>query len=205
MAIQFNWYENPKQEADEPTFLHARFCGLQKVDTAQLAKEIQQATTLSETDVKAVLYALSRTMGRRLAEGCRVHLDGLGYFTPAVTTRGKATPDMPLRQRNRMVAFKGVEYVMDGTLRESIGVVQLEHAQWATHSPAPTPAEVDVQLTRYFADHDFLTRSRLEELCHLRQSKALQWLRLLVEQGRLVNKGTPRNPIYVPAPGCYGR
>ena len=81
MAIQFELYKspNPKDEEDKELY-HARVVNFQHIDTDYLAKEIQQATSLTEGDVKAVLESLSHFMGSRLREGERVHLDGIGYF-----------------------------------------------------------------------------------------------------------------------------
>ena len=54
MAIQFELYKspNPKDEEDKELY-HARVVNFQHIDTDYLAKEIQQATSLTEGDVKA--------------------------------------------------------------------------------------------------------------------------------------------------------
>ena len=81
MAIQFELYKSPARKDEEDKELyHARVVNFQHIDTDYLAKEIQQATSLTEGDVKAVLESLSHFMGSRLREGERVHLDGIGYF-----------------------------------------------------------------------------------------------------------------------------
>lgn len=74
MAILFDWYENPKspeQQGEENT-LHPRLRLNGKVSTAQLRARIQKHCTLTETDVVAVLDALSRAMARswRKANRC---------------------------------------------------------------------------------------------------------------------------------------
>ena len=61
MAIQFELYKspNPKDEEDKELY-HARVVNFQHIDTDYLAKEIQQATSLTEGDVKAVLDHLAQ-------------------------------------------------------------------------------------------------------------------------------------------------
>ena len=61
MAIQFELYKspNPKDEEDKELY-HARVVNFQHIDTDYLAKEIQQATSLTEGDVKAVLESPRR-------------------------------------------------------------------------------------------------------------------------------------------------
>jgi hypothetical protein len=46
---------------------------------------------LTETDVIAVLDALSHAMGEELAEGRQVHLDGIGFFRPNLVSTEPVT------------------------------------------------------------------------------------------------------------------
>lgn len=101
MAILFDWYENPKspeQQGEENT-LHPRLWLNGKVSTAQLRARIQKHCTLTETDVVAVLDALSRAMGEELAEGKQVHLDGIGFFRPNLVSTGPVTERRNVRIR----------------------------------------------------------------------------------------------------------
>lgn len=87
MAILFDWYENPDS-----------YDNLRKINpsspsppngsrsTDELRRDIQARCSLTETDVTAVLDAVSHVMGRELAEGRQVHLDGIGYFRVSLTT-----------------------------------------------------------------------------------------------------------------------
>ena len=87
MAILFDWYENPKnkERQNEELTLHPRIRLNGSTDTAALRRFIQEYCSLTETDVSAVLDALSHFMGRELGEGRQVHLDGIGYFRPTLT------------------------------------------------------------------------------------------------------------------------
>ena len=83
MAILFDWYENPQssEQQGEENALHPRLRLNGKMSTAQLRARIQKRCTLTETDVIAVLDALSHAMGEELADGKQVHLDGIGFFS----------------------------------------------------------------------------------------------------------------------------
>lgn len=50
-----------------------------------------------------------------------------------------------------------------------------------------------------------LTMTRWEAHSQLKKSMAVELLRLWREAGMLINKGTDRQPIYVPAPGYFER
>lgn len=87
MAILFDWYENPKtkDKQGEELTLHPRIKLNGSTTTDELRRHIQEYCSLTETDVLAVLDALSHFVGRELGEGRQVHLDGIGYFVPTLT------------------------------------------------------------------------------------------------------------------------
>ncbi len=77
MAILFDWYElpEPKDKQREEKILHPRIRLNGSTTTDELRRRIQERSSLTETDVSAVLDALSHVMGEDLAEGRQVHLD----------------------------------------------------------------------------------------------------------------------------------
>ena len=93
MAILFDWYENPQssEQQGEENALHPRLRLNGKMSTAQLRARIQKRCTLTETDVIAVLDALSHAMGEELADGKQVHLDGIGFFRPNLVSTEPVT------------------------------------------------------------------------------------------------------------------
>ena len=110
MAILFDWYENPKtsEQQGEENMLHPRLRLNGKVSTAQLRARIQKYCTLTETDVIAVLDALSHAMGEELAEGRQVHLDGIGFFRPNLVSTEPVTEKT--KRKNTKVRLKGIVY-----------------------------------------------------------------------------------------------
>ena len=90
MAILFDWYElpEPKDKQREEKILHPRIRLNGSTTTDELRRRIQERSSLTETDVSAVLDALSHVMGEDLAEGRQVHLSDkeidrrlTGYFS----------------------------------------------------------------------------------------------------------------------------
>ena len=128
MAIQFELYKspNPKDEEDKELY-HARVVNFQHIDTDYLAKEIQQATSLTEGDVKAVLESLSHFMGSRLREGERVHLDGIGYFQVKLNSLEPITS--PKLKANQMKLKANIGFKADKKLRSSVSVVKVERSK----------------------------------------------------------------------------
>ena len=88
MAILFDWYEDPKpsdkQQGENENTLHPRIKYNGSTGTDVLRRRIQERCSLTETDVSAVLDALSHIMGQELAEG-----------TPSTSGRHRLFPSLP--------------------------------------------------------------------------------------------------------------
>ena len=217
MAIQFELYKspNPKDEEDKELY-HARVVNFQHIDTDYLAKEIQQATSLTEGDVKAVLESLSHFMGsrlregervhldgRELAEGRQVHLDGIGYFQVKLNSLEPITS--PKLKANQMKLKANIGFKADKKLRSSVSVVKVERSKLKLHSVPRSNEEIDRLLTAYFSNNQILTRSDFQGLCKLTLTTAARHIKRLKEEKKLQNINTRQSPVYVPMPGYYGK
>lgn len=204
MAILFEWYENPvaPSQTQEETKLHARITLNGTADTARLRRKIQERCSLTETDVSAVLDALSHAMGDELAEGKQVHLDGIGYFHPTLTCTGEITKDT--KRKNTKVKLKGIKFRADQTLKNEIGAVRLKNIKHNGHSNKLTDEEMERRLTNYFSEHRMLTRCDFQRVCGMMKSTAMRHIRRLKEEGKLKNIGILTQPLYVANPGYYG-
>ena len=204
MAIQFELYKtpHPKDEEGKETY-HARVVNFQHIDTDYLAKEIQIATSLTEGDVKSVLDSLSHFMGDRLREGESVHLDGIGYFYPVLTSTEPVTA--ATKRKTTKIKLKGIKFRADQVLKNEIGAIKAKPLGLNEHSQKLSDKEIDRRLTSYFSTHQFLTRSDFQSLCGMMRSTAQLHIRLLRSEGKLENAGKLNQPIYVPCTGYYGR
>ncbi|WP_418699246.1 HU family DNA-binding protein [Bacteroides sp.] len=197
MAILFDWYENPKRkdEQGEELTLHPRIKLNGSTTTAELRRHIQQYCSLTETDVSAVLDALSHFVGRELGEGRQVHLDGIGYFCPTLTCTGPVT--METKRKSTKVKLKGIHFRPDKALRSEIGNIKVSPLRIRVPGrKMPTAEEIDRRLEKHFAANDFLTRSDFQTLCGMTRTTALRHIRRLCEEGKLENRGMLRQPIY---------
>ncbi len=165
MAILFDWYENPKtsEQQGEENMLHPRLRLNGKVSTAQLRARIQKYCTLTETDVIAVLDALSHAMGEELAEGRQVHLDGIGFFRPK-SGEHRAGNRKEHKRKNTKVRLKGIVYRPDRLLMDEVGKVKVQRTRFSFHSSKLTDEEIDALLTEFFTTHDFVQRKSFQLL-----------------------------------------
>ena len=194
MAILFEWYETPvpNNETDETekTTIHARITLNGKVGTDEIRRKIQKRSSLTETDVSAVLDALSHVMGEELSEGRQVHLDGMGYFYPTLKSEKGITRETD--RKNEKVRLKGIKFRADRALKDEVGNGKL------------SDVEIDMRLKAYFAEHQLMTRADFQRICGFMRSKAAEHLKRLNTEGKIENIGRKTQPIYVPAAGYYG-
>ena len=204
MAISFDWYENPvSPDKPEEKRFHPRIIANGQIDTKDLRSRIQSRCTLNEVDVTAVLDALSQVMGEELCEGRQVHLDGIGYFYPTLTATEEIAVDTP--RRNTKVKLKGIQFRSDQKLKNSVGHIKIKQMKRIIHSPKLSETDIDSRLRKYFTDHQIMQRSDFQDITGMVRSTAMIHIRRLRTEGKLLNIGIPSQPIYVPAPGFYGK
>lgn len=204
MAISFDWYENPvSPDKPEEKRFHPRIIANGQIDTKDLRSRIQSRCTLNEVDVTAVLDALSQVMGEELCEGRQVHLDGIGYFYPTLTATEEIAADTP--RRNTKVKLKGIQFRSDQKLKNSVGHIKIKQMKRIIHSPKLSETDIDSRLRKYFTDHQIVQRSDFQDITGMVRSTAMIHIRRLRTKGKLLNIGIPSQPIYVPAPGFYGK
>ena len=204
MAISFDWYENPvSPDKPEEKRFHPRIIANGQIDTKDLRSRIQSRCTLNEVDVTAVLDALSQVMGEELCEGRQVHLDGIGYFYPTLTATEEIAADTP--RRNTKVKLKGIQFRSDQKLKNSVGHIKIKQMKRIIHSPKLSETDIDSRLRKYFTDHQIMQRSDFQDITGMVRSTAMIHIRRLRTKGKLLNIGMPSQPIYVPAPGFYGK
>ena len=204
MAISFDWYENPvSPDKPEEKRFHPRIIANGQIYTKDLRSRIQSRCTLNEVDVTAVLDALSQVMGEELCEGRQVHLDGIGYFYPTLTATEEIAADTP--RRNTKVKLKGIQFRSDQKLKNSVGHIKIKQMKRIIHSPKLSETDIDSRLRKYFTDHQIMQRSDFQDITGMVRSTAMIHIRRLRTKGKLLNIGIPSQPIYVPAPGFYGK
>ena len=126
MAILFDWYElpEPKDKQREEKILHPSIRLNGSTTTDELRRRIQERSSLTETDVSAVLDALSHVMGEDLAEGRQVHLDGIGYFHPVLTSTEPVTA--ATKRKTTKIKLKGIKFRADQVLKNEIGAIKVK-------------------------------------------------------------------------------
>ena len=202
MAISFDWYGNPvSPDKPEEKRFHPRIIANGQIDTKDLRSRIQSRCTLNEVDVTAVLDALSQVMGEELCEGRQVHLDGIGYFRPCLTSTEPVT--IATKRKATKVKLKAIQFRADQTLKNEFGILKVKSLKGGLDFSQLTNEEIDRKLTKYFQTHPFMRRCDFQDLCRMTRSTAMRHIRRLRDEGKLKNEGGVMQPIYVPGNGYY--
>ena len=121
---------------------------------------------------------------------------------------GFLTVDLLAEQLNvklNKVKFKSVTFRADKYLKHQLSDVKTERSKYKPHSMPVTKESIDEALTEYFLTNSVLTRRKFESLCGLTRATAGRYIAQLAKDKKLRNISIPRNPIYEPMPGFYGK
>ncbi|MCD8137325.1 MAG: DNA-binding protein [Parabacteroides gordonii] len=107
------------------------------VETETIAKDLAKISTVSNSDVQAVLGDISGVMHTRMAQGKSVHIKGLGYFRYALTTVGvKDLEDFDFAKQVKAVR---VEFIPERTKMAggnyTRALVDSDELEWIELSP----------------------------------------------------------------------
>lgn len=204
MAVKYDIYATPVPAgSDREPGYHARVVGGDTVGRDELIRNIHRRCTLTEGDIKAALAELGNEMVDCLCRGDNVHLEGIGYFRLSLAAPADIRPGDHCSQDIRI---KSVEFRADVTMRKKLTAeAKFELPRHKSHSAAMDIYEIDSLLNDYFDENAFITRRKLEQLCGFTATTAYRHLVRLVGEGRLRNTNTPKNPVYVPVKGYYGK
>lgn len=166
------------------------------VGVKHLAQSIQEATSLTPSDVVAAVSALKDEMAAELKMGNNVHLPGLGYFSLAVKGDIYEDPHTHHRRLNNP-KVRTVKFRPDTEFLESLDDTQFENMTYRFGtSSVPTTEVVDSAIDELFTENPIITVADLRQKLGLSQSYAYQLSARLEAEGKLRSVGTRYRKLY---------
>ncbi|WP_294617409.1 HU family DNA-binding protein [uncultured Bacteroides sp.] len=89
MAVLYKTIQSTKENKDGMKLFHPRAVHIATIDSAQMAKEIAEYSSLSTGDVKNTIDNMVTVMTKHLQASESVTVDGLGTFSLIMRSRGK--------------------------------------------------------------------------------------------------------------------
>ena len=107
------------------------------VETETIAKDLAKISTVSNSDVQAVLGDIAGVMHTRMAQGKSVHIKGLGYFRYVLDTVGvKDVKDFDFQKQVKAVRIEFIPErtkLSNGTYTRAL--VDSNELEWIELSP----------------------------------------------------------------------
>lgn len=168
----------------------------QSLTPSRLEAAIQEMSSATIGDVKAVLSALRYFAARELAQGRRFHVPGLGYLSLSVGLR-KDTEKPVEKLSARDLRVRGLNFRPERAL---IGRIKADAAfEKAERSTLSTTYEADAlwqEVEAYLTQHHYLTQRTMRTVFGLTEYKAAQWLKRFVDEGKLTKEGSRSRWLY---------
>ena len=171
--------------------------------TDQICQKISASSTMSPADVKGVLEALSGILSDRLSAGDRVHLEGIGYFTPELKSE-RAITDAEAKLVARSLKLSGVRFLPQKRLVNTLRDVAFRRtAHPLNQNLLWSDDQVVERMRRYMIETDisFVNRRQLQTVTGFSRTYCITLLKRLVANGRLLCHGAAQFPYYTIADG----
>lgn len=189
--------ENSQGTGESRPFIQLR--NIPAMTAEELARAIEEACSVTASDVKAVMSEICHIAKRELSSGSRFYLPEIGYLSLAVSNtppskkpNGKLTgKDIYLRNIN----FKPEKKFLKEVQRN----VHFTKSDYTTLSAKYTEETLWAKISEYLSAHRYITRRAMRSEFGLSDYKANQWLTKFVEGGKLTKEGTRHLPLYFPS------
>ena len=170
------------------------------VTTKEMAERIGFATSVNKVDVVAVLTALGHELSRALLDGRTVQIDEIGSFGLKLGLKEPKYFNDRVTQRD--VIVKGISFRPCKELKEELRGAEIVSGGHAVRTLL-TRTIVEHRLATFFADHPYIYRSQMEQLCECSKHLVLKYLNELVDEGYLRALGRKNSRFYAPVPGRF--
>ena len=163
------------------------------VTTKEMADDINHASSITQSDVAAVLQAVGQRIAEVLLDGNRIEIDHVGTFSLTLTCGNKRKEDYITSKdisvsRISFTPCAELWHAMRGATIVSGGPTGNKHLSDAT---------IEKRLKEYFTTHDSLSRSTFERICECSRHTALTKLKELVKAGKLIAIGPKNQRQYI--------
>ena len=161
--------------------------------TNELAEHINNACSVTESDIAAVLQALGKCVCEELLDGNRVELDHLGTFSLSLTCGRKKLEDHVTKNDIRV---KNILFTPCVEMKQAMRTANI-----VSGGPNPNKQLSDEvilrRLAKYFEEHEFMQRRNFEAVCECSRYTATKKLKELVKAGKLRAMGAKNVRFYV--------
>lgn len=96
------------------------------------------------------------------------------------------------------VKLKAIKFKADKELKAELSDMEFHRSKYRPHSAGLSEVEIDMELTKYFAENQLITRKDFQYLCGMTQITAYRHIKRLIAEKKLQTKELPTNPFIHP-------
>lgn len=201
MKVEYDLYKSPPREVDgkEVVHLHARVARSKTISIWSLGDDIQKATSLTKSDLRAVLCEMSDRFVEELQKGNCVHIDGIGYFQMTLSCPGDVEKEGEVRAES--IRFKSVVYKPEKAICGKLEGLKFIRSERGGHTKNYSDIELMGILSDYFKYNSHITRLELERVCGMTRSTAYRRIKSWMARNML--EKVVGIDAYRPVPGVF--
>jgi predicted histone-like DNA-binding protein len=174
--IKYDIYDNPTQNNGQKRY-HVRLAKPNLISYKEVKKMLSKSSSVTPSDVDAVIEGLYGILVDALSNGERVSLGKLGYFGLSVHSPSFNTPN---EMNATKIKMRGVNYLPVGELRREVAEkVQFERVEANEHSLDHTRGEIEKKLKDFFKTHESISTTEFRILMNFTAGTAARRLKVL--------------------------
>ena len=158
------------------------------VTTQDMADVINHASSITQSDVAAVLQAVGQRITEALLDGDRIEIDHVGTFSLTLTCGNKRKED---HITSKDISVSRIAFTPCAELWHAMRGAEIVSGG-PTGNKKLSDAVIMKRLEEYFASNYSMSRSTFERICECSRHTALAKLKELTERGILTAIG-PKN------------
>lgn len=197
--ITYNWFNTPSTKEGQKRY-HVRTANNSRMSFEEVCKALEMSTTATMADVRGIIEGISQLISNRLSNGSSVHLEGLGYFSVAITA---PSFNDPAEINGRNIKVQSVDFKPDKCLIKKIKKdVKFQKVSHSERSVTLSKYAVERLLNDFLEKHDCITANEFRILLNQTRATAYRRLKELCSGTRplLLHMGGRQSSVYVMNP-----
>lgn len=197
-TIKFKLQEVPHAKDEEAKSFYPIVANGGKLTADAFCELIHQRSTLTKSDIWAVMMDAAQVLAENLSNGTRVELPELGTFAPSVVS-DEPIRDLEDKQIARHLRVDTIDFTPRTALMKSMLNVSFHRAdQMVKRRAVLTDQQLLESVEKLCAEsvnHSFDCQD-FQRILGIRRTKACTLLRELTEKGVLLKQGKRNSPYY---------
>ena len=202
-SIKFDFHKNPSSSLtqNEGTY-HVRINNSKTVNLQDISETLEHRTTVTRSDIMAVLLGIRSILVEELSQGNAINLDDICRLQPQLGIENGICTG---KERGDQLVLRSIKVQPSKALvtevREQLKPCERCHVFQSIHL---SEEELNAAMHEYFKDHSFVTRQQLQTYLGVTRYKATSYLKHYVKCGYLMQPAGMYGSMYFPCKGCFG-